>query len=146
MNRVSTIISLCLLAGSVQATFELQDPANQIMDELEKEQEEKTEQQSDSAGNSATQANHQAGNTPCSDFVIYQIQGGRNYRESLDWMVGFIEGARYLQAGPQGISGHSVMVDKSAVSAWTVGYCLDNSQDELVEAAVVFIEEYSVTN
>ena len=146
MNRVASIIPLCLLAGAAYATFEIKDPANQIMDELQKEQEEKADQQRDTAGNSATQVSHQAGNTPCGDFVMYQKQGGRNYRESLDWMVVFIEGARYQQAGPQGITGNSVDLDSGAVSAWTVGYCQENPQDKLIGAAAVFIEEYSVTN
>jgi hypothetical protein len=146
MNRVASIIPLCLLAGTAYATFEIKDPANQIMDELQKEQEEKADQQRDTAGNSATQVSHQAGNTPCSDFVSYQKQGGRNYRESLDWMVGFIEGARYQQAGPQGTSGSSVNLDAGAVSAWTVGYCQENLQNKLVEAAAVFIDEFSVSD
>lgn len=146
MVRVATIISLCLLAGAAHATFEIQDPANQIMEELDKEQEEKTDQQRDAAEYSAMLPTYQAGNTTCSAFVTFQELNSRHFQESLDWMQGFIQGARYRQAGPEGVPDHSVNLDADALSAWTMGYCLQNPENELIQAAVVFIEEYSVTN
>jgi len=146
MNRVATIIFLCLLASAAHATFEIQDPANQIIDELDKEQAEKADQQRDAAEYSAMLPTYQAGNTTCSAFVTFKELNSRHYQESLDWMQGFIQGARYRQAGPEGVPEHSVNLDSSAVSAWTVGYCLEYPQNELIQAAGVFIEEYSVTN
>jgi len=146
MNRVATITTLCLLASAAHATFEIQDPANQIIDEYEKEKKEQSEQKRDAAEYSAALPSYKAGNTTCSAFVTYQELNSRHYRESLDWMQGFIQGARYRLAGPEGVPEHSVNLDASALSAWTMGYCLQNPQNELIQAAGVFIEEYSVTN
>ena len=146
MNRVLIVITLCLFAGTALATFEHQDPANKIIDEYEKEKQEKAEEQVDAAEYAALLPDYQAGNTTCMAFVTFQELNSRHYQESLDWMQGFIQGARYRQAGPEGVPEHSVNLDADALSAWTLGYCLQNPENELIQAASVFIEEYSLSD
>lgn len=146
MKHTCLFASLCLFAGSALATFEIQDPANQIIDEYEKEKKEQAEEQLDAVEYAAMLPDYQAGNTTCSAFVIFQELNSRHYQESLDWMQGFIQGARYRQAGPEGGPEHSVSLDADALSAWTLGYCSQNPENELIQAASVFIEEYSLIN
>lgn len=146
MKHICLLASLFLFAGSALATFEHKDPANQIIDEYEKEKKEEAEEQVDAAEYAALLPVYQAGNTTCSAFVTFQELDSRHYKESLDWMQGFIQGARYRQAGPEGVPEHSVSLDADALSAWTLGYCLQNPENELIQAASVFIEEYSLTD
>ena len=93
---------LSLVAGMAHAdTFELTDPAAEIMDELNKPKEEQQSQNNPDTGSSAaddlwgewTVAG--IGQTTCNDHVSHKQGSSEQYALNLLWMQGFIDGVGY---------------------------------------------------
>jgi hypothetical protein len=150
MKRIALIFVTCLLAGvAVAQTFELQDPAQEIFDDLENDAKKKPPPEGDAVdtydgGDTFNAwASTDLGNTACSEFVTYRQDLSVWYWSSLYWLQGFINGAGYQQARVLGSSRLSGDLDRESMALWIETWCIENPAASLGHAAKEFVEENS---
>jgi hypothetical protein len=137
MKRIALACVLCLLAGTVNATFEVEDPDGKIYDELMGEQEEKevppaktTEPLQDWEGKGA-------GHMSCAQYLSSMQQASTSYSLGLSWLQGYVSGAGHRPEN----SGQDLERDLVSIAIWTEEYCKKNQADKLSEAAEKLVEE-----
>lgn len=123
------IVLLFMLADNGHATFEIADPANQIIEDLQNPEESEALPPSDAGGDLTIQ---KTGSTPCSKYLDDQKGQTVEYWSALNWLEGYVDGA-----GPGLINSPG---DTDRMALWIAGYCSDNLSDELAEAAGAFVQ------
>ena len=131
MKRLVLIIGLCLLAGTTPATFEIADPAAEVIDDLENAETSEGPLPSETGGDLVVQAN---GNTPCDAYLSYEQKRSVEYWAAINWLQGFIDGAS------PGLINSSDDTDMMAL--WIETYCRENSNDSLKQAATSLVDTY----
>ena len=146
MKRLALIVALCLPAGTGMAydTFELSDPANEIMEDLDKDAEKEAAPKGDENEAWGKWAGWGLGNTACSEYVSYRQGRSKWYWSRLYWLQGFADGARHLQAGDSDGPRLSADLEPESMAAWVEDYCLSNPDVSLAHAGGAYVEEFSV--
>ena len=124
-------------------SFELEDPAQKIFEDLEKDDQGEPPQQDTASDTFGERANTDVGSTACSDFVSYRQDHSERYWSSLSWLQGFISGATRRGSDTLGDSRLGGDHDLDSMALWIENYCLGNPPDSLTQAAEAFIENSS---
>lgn len=129
MKHLFLVIFLFMLAGNGHATFEISDPANQIIEDLQNSEKGEAPPPSSAGGDLTIQ---KTGSTACSKFMDDQKGQTVGYWSALNWLEGYVDGA------DAGLIKSPVDTDRMAL--WIADYCSDNPSDELAEAASTFVQ------
>ena len=108
MLRPALTVCLALFAIQAYATFELSDPANQMMEELEED------------------AWINQGESACKNYVKNRRKNNEAYFASLKWLI------EYGETAPPELA---ASLDPDGMARWIDGYCLANPERRLAEAA-----------
>jgi len=139
---------LCLVAGLVSAgTFELTDPAAEIMEEVNKPKEE--QQSQDNPDTRSSEADDLwgewtvvgIGQTTCNDHVSHKQGSSEQYALNLLWMQGFIDGVGYQRFITLGDDRLRPVYEPASMDIWIENYCSENPPDSLMRAVESFIRE-----
>lgn len=141
MKLLALIVLVCPLAGLAD-TFELQDPAQEIFDDLEKKNAEEPPPRRDVEDTGDLWDGQAVGKTTCSEFLTFNQERSEWYWSNLYWLQGFIDGNAYRQTGTLGDSDLSHVDDLVLLSLWIEKYCIGNRLDSLAQAADAYVEEY----
>ena len=124
-------------------TFELADPAAQMLEEEQNEAKEDVQPQGDANDTRSNWAINGVGNTACNEHVSYKQEFSQWYWSNLYWLQGFITGAGYQQFKTLGYSRLSPDHDPDSMAIWVDTYCRENPHDGLAQVAQAFVDEYS---
>jgi hypothetical protein len=127
-KQLASIFVLCLAAGMAHGdTFELSDPAAEIMEEYQEYT--KNREVSEVNENYPAEAvSGAAGDTVCSEYLVYKQEQSQRYWSGLYWVQGFMEGA----GDPH---------DTSETASWLENYCHEHPSSSLARAAEAFMDE-----
>lgn len=157
MKRLALFTLLCLFTGMVHAgTFELQDPAAQIMEE-EKNADQEAQADADTGDmpdyvndtggswNSGTDLSAEGiGNIMCSDHVASGKTAPGQHGINQYWLQGFIDGVAYQRFITLGDHRLEPVYEPEEMEVWIEEYCNENQPDSLFDAARAFLK--SLTN
>lgn len=127
-KQLALIFVICLAAGMAHGnTFELSDPAAEIMEEYQeyaknREVSGEDENYTDPAVSAA------AGDMVCKEYLAYQQEQSERYWSGLYWVQGFMEGA----GDPH---------DAAETASWIENYCQEHPSSSLTRAAEAFMNE-----
>jgi len=148
VKLILKVVVLCLVAGMTHAdTFELADPAAEIMEDLNKP---KNEQQSpDDAYMTPSLADdfwgdwtrEGVGNTTCKEHLSHKRDSTEQYSLNLLWLQGFVDGVAYQRFITLGDDRLSPVYEPDSLDIWIENYCGENPPDSLFQAATAFIKE-----
>ena len=113
MYRIALTAILCLVAAPAQATFELKDPANEAMQDVEDESWKKMADAS------------------CRKYVKSREKNNDTYFAALKWLLEY-----YREQAPD----LAASLDPNDIAGWVEGYCRQNPSDELNTAADGYLE------
>lgn len=120
-----------MLADYGHATFELADPANQIIDAQENPEKGEVLPPADVDGDLTIQ---KAGSTACKQYLAYQEGQTVEYWSALNWLEGYMDGA-----GPGLIKGPE---DTDRMALWIADYCSNKPSSTLTGAAHAFVQSH----
>ena len=128
-------------------TFELTDPAAEIMEELNKHKEEQQSQdnpdtrpgEADVLWGEWTVAG--IGQTTCNDHLSHKQGSSEQYALNLLWMQGFIDGVGYQRFITLGDDRLRPVYEPDSMEIWIENYCSENPPDSLMRAVESFIRE-----
>lgn len=133
-----------MAAGLLHAgTFELSDPAAEIMQERAE-----TRESSEPANTGADHATggrtiEGIGNTSCSQHLSARRESSGQYALNLYWLQGFIDGVGYQRRVTLGDDRLSPEYKPEGMWSWIDGYCMENPAASLTGAAWAFVRESS---
>ena len=148
LKPLTLFIVLCLVAGLASAdTFELTDPAAEIMEEVNKPKEEQQSQNNpDTRSSEADDLWGEwtvvgIGQTTCNDHVSHKQGSSEQYALNLLWMQGFIDGVGYQRFITLGDDRLRPVYEPASMDIWIENYCSKNPPDSLMRAVESFIRE-----
>ena len=142
MRRLASIVMLCLISGMAQGTFELQDPAAMLIEELQNDSKEDSLPPGDGFDNFAEWNSKSVGSTACSKYLSYRQERSISYWSSLYWLQGFINGAGYQRYMTLDDSRLITYHNTESMALWIESHCSENPSDNLAEAAAAFVKDY----
>ena len=142
MRRLALIVMLCLISGMAHGTFELQDPAAIVIEELQNDSKGDPLPPVDGFDNFAEWKSKSVGSTACSKYLSYRQERSISYWSSLYWLQGFINGAGYQPYMTLDDSRLITYHNTESMALWIENHCSENPSDNLAEAAAAFVEAY----
>jgi hypothetical protein len=148
VKMILIVIALCLIAGMAHAgTFELADPAAEIMEEQNNPKNDQQPQDGDHGTSSEAGdlwgkwTGKGIGNTACNEHVSYKQESSEQYRLNLFWLQGFIDGVGYQRFITLGDYRLSPVYESDSMEIWIENYCSENPLESLFQAVESFIKE-----
>lgn len=124
-------------------TFELSDPAAEIMQEQEEAQ---TSDEAPRSGADPVAGGERfggIGGTTCSEHLSAREESSGQYALNLYWLQGFIDGVGYQRRITLGDDRLSPDYEAESMWSWIAGYCVKNPAASLTGAAWAFVRESS---
>lgn len=143
LQRLTLIILFSLPASASQAdTFELSDPAAEIMNEQSNPKEPAPLPDFD-MDTVAEWTSDGMGSTTCSQHLINRQESGQEYGLNLQWLQGFIEGVAYQRFVTLGDNRLRPDTNLEETALWIENYCIENPFDDLQGAARAYLRKLS---
>jgi len=142
MRRLALIVMLCLISGIAHGTFEHQDPAEKVIEDLKNDSEGESLPAGDGIDSFAEWNSKSVGSTTCSKYLSYRQERSISYWSSLYWLQGFINGAGYQRYMTLDDSRLITYHNTESMALWIENHCSENPSNNLAEAAAAFVEEY----
>lgn len=135
---VPVFVVLCLVAATARSgTFELADPAAEIL--KEQQSPDYAQPESDTEVVVVEWTGNGVGETVCGKHTAYkQVTPGR-YQSNLYWLQGFIDGVAYQRFVTLGDNRLNPVYDPDSMEAWIENYCIENPPETLDQAARAFL-------
>lgn len=147
MKHLVLFILICLHCSMVFAgTFELSDPAAEIMEE-QNEAKRDAEAIADT-GDMPDYVNNpprkwdtdSIGNIICGDHLSSMKSGSVQYGINQHWLQGFIDGVAYQRYVTLGDHRLEPVYEPEEMQAWIEDYCEENDPDSLFDAVRAFLK------
>jgi len=148
MKHLVLFTLLCLVTVMAHAgTFELSDPAAEIMEEENEAEREK--QANADTGDMPDYVNNPArdwktdgiGNVVCSDHLSYRNSSSDQYGVNQNWLQGFIDGVAYQRFVTLGDHRLEPVYEPEEMQEWIANYCKKNQPDSLFDAIRAYLKD-----
>ncbi|MBT8048285.1 MAG: hypothetical protein HKO99_08410 [Xanthomonadales bacterium] len=141
MNKALVVTVMVLTATLAQAdTFELSDPAAEIMKELNESRDEARDEQSAEKSARVSRPEQGIGSTLCRQHVADKRGDSGRYAINLNWLQGFIDGVGYQRYITLGDDRLSPVYEPSEMESWIENHCSGNPSESLFDAAWAFVK------
>lgn len=142
--RTAVLAWFCAGASLLQAgTFELSDPAAEIMQEREEAQKSGEAPRSGADPVPGGERFEGIGGTKCGEHLSASEESSGQYALNLYWLQGFIDGVGYQRGITLGDDRLSPDYEPESMWSWIAGYCVKNPAASLTDAAWEFVRESS---
>ena len=131
MRQLSFIVLLLLLFGITAADFELKDPSQESMEDV-------NASVSEAQGDRAVDG---AGVKSCYDYQLDSKKNNPMHYTDLNWAKGFITGVNYIHTEKFGKSRLGTGLDLDALRLWIDNYCLRHPGETLAGASAALADE-----